>query len=64
MPRTQRKRLGSRQYANYSPETLNECLQNVISRKMTQREAAEKGPVVDCMEKDISSGGGHKEKML
>lgn len=40
MPRTQRKRLGSRQYANYSAETLNECLQNVISRKMTQREAA------------------------
>jgi len=40
MPRTQKKRLGSRQYANYSAETLNECLQNVISRKMTQREAA------------------------
>jgi len=40
MPGTQRKRLGSRQYANYSPETLNECLQNVISRKMTQLEAA------------------------
>lgn len=40
MPRTPRKLLGSIQHVNYSPETLNECLQNVISRKMTQREAA------------------------
>lgn len=39
MPRNHKKRLGTRAYINYSPEVLEECLQNVISRKMTQREA-------------------------
>lgn len=40
MPRNQRKRLGSRSYANYSVERLDECLRAIRSRKFTQRAAA------------------------
>lgn len=40
MPQTQRKRFRPRHYVNYTPKTLNECLQCIISRKMTRRGAA------------------------
>lgn len=35
-----KKRLGSRSYANYTPEQLQQCLQEIISGRMSQRIAA------------------------
>lgn len=40
MVRTPKKRLGSRAYANYAPEKLQECIEKIKSREMTQREAS------------------------
>lgn len=40
MPRNPKKRLGSRAYANYSPETLEECLNSIRSGQLSQRVAA------------------------
>lgn len=40
MPRNQRKKIGSRPYINYTLDTLQTCLQSILSHQMTQREAA------------------------
>jgi len=40
MPRTYKRAVGSRQYANYSAENLAKCLDDVKERRLTQREAA------------------------
>lgn len=40
MPRLPKKRLGSRPYANYTSEKLEECLQEIRSGRMSQRNAA------------------------
>jgi len=40
MPRKPIKTLGTRKYVDYSPDALQECIKNIISRQMTQREAA------------------------
>lgn len=43
MPRKYKRRtLGSRPYANYSSETLEECLRAIHNKEITQRAAEEK----------------------
>ncbi|XP_046666758.1 uncharacterized protein LOC124358507 [Homalodisca vitripennis] len=41
MPRKYKRTLGSRPYANYSSETLEECLRAIRSKEITQRAAEE-----------------------
>lgn len=40
MPRVYKRKLGARQYANYSSETLEKCLNDVRNKVLTQRAAA------------------------
>lgn len=42
MPRNYKRKLGSRTYSDYSNETLQECLREIISGRISQRKAAEK----------------------
>lgn len=41
MPRNYKKRLGSRNYKNYSEETLRACLASIENKEFTQRKASE-----------------------
>ncbi|KAG8318974.1 hypothetical protein J6590_101525 [Homalodisca vitripennis] len=52
MPRKYKRTLGSRPYANYSSETLEECLRAIRSKEITQR-AAEETCVVISIEVKI-----------
>lgn len=40
MPRVYKRKLGARQYANYSSETLEKCLRDVKNKVLSQRAAA------------------------
>lgn len=42
MPRKYKKPLGARPYANYSTESLEECLQEIRTKQLTQRAAEKK----------------------
>ncbi|CAK1592462.1 unnamed protein product [Parnassius mnemosyne] len=42
MPRNYKKRIGSRNYKNYSAETLRQCLASIENKEITQRKASEK----------------------
>ncbi|CAH2085457.1 unnamed protein product [Euphydryas editha] len=42
MPRNYKKRVGSRNYKNYSSETVRECLASIENKELTQRKASEK----------------------
>jgi len=39
MPRNYKRAIGSRPYANYSAENLAKCLDDVRTRRLTQRDA-------------------------
>lgn len=42
MPRKHKRELGSRSYVDYSPETLQICLEDIKCKRLTHRAAAEK----------------------
>lgn len=42
MQRNYKKRVGSRNYKNYSSETLRQCLASIENKELTQRKASEK----------------------
>lgn len=39
MPNVYKRKVGSRNYRNYTDETLNKCLDDIMNKKITQREA-------------------------
>lgn len=57
MPRKFKNVLGFRPYANYSPESLEECLQAIRIKQVTQRAAEKK-------EEQTTVAGKHSGKML
>lgn len=63
MPRKYKNVLGFRPYANYSPESLEECLQAIRIKQVTQR-AAEKMNFSSNTEEQTTVAGKHSGKMF
>lgn len=62
MPRTYKKPLGSRPYANYSAESLEECLRAIRTKQLTQRAAEKKYGIPRATIKNKLAGKHSKPK--